>query len=223
MIVVVLSHRKAAELAPFTVMSCDNMHVNGQITCNVICSFARAVNTGLADWIVANVTFLSSMVGRIVPAVTADTLDKIEQITGIYDPAGVACEAFRQWVIEDNFVAGRPQREKDGAEMVADVVPFEEMKLRMLKGSHSFLAYLEYIAGYQYINHFMEDDIYRRAAYMLMLTEQALTLKVKNVDLMRYADLLIVKWSTKTGRRLRFSSIGFPIRLVVTHHCIHAV
>ena len=73
-----------------------------------------------------------------MPAVTPETLDKIEQLTGVRDPAGVACEPFRQWVIEDNFVAGRPQWEKAGAELVADVIPFEEMKLRMLNGSHSF-------------------------------------------------------------------------------------
>ncbi|HDR2399065.1 TPA: mannitol dehydrogenase family protein [Enterobacter bugandensis] len=199
-IVEALARRKAAGLAPFTVMSCDNMPENGQVTRNVICSFARAVNTKLADWIEANVTFPSTMVDRIVPAVTADTLDKIEQITGIYDPAGVACEPFRQWVIEDSFVAGRPQWEKAGAEMVADVVPFEEMKLRMLNGSHSFLAYLGYLAGYQHINNCMEDDSYRRAAYMLMLTEQAITLKVKNVDLVHYADVLIARYSNTALR-----------------------
>lgn len=73
-----------------------------------------------------------------MPAVTEDTLAKIEQLTGVRDPAGVACEPFRQWVIEDNFVAGRPEWEKAGAELVSDVLPYEEMKLRMLNGSHSF-------------------------------------------------------------------------------------
>ncbi len=135
------------------------------------------------------------MVDRIVPAVTADTLDKIEQLTGVRDPAGVACEPFRQWVIEDNFVAGRPQWEKAGAELVTDVVPFEEMKLRMLNGSHSFLAYLGYLAGYQHINDCMQDDNYRRAAQALMLQEQAPTLKVQGVDLARYAGLLIERYS----------------------------
>ena len=123
------------------------------------------------------------MVDRIVPAVTADTLDKIAQLTGVRDPAAVACEPFRQWVIEDNFVAGRPQWEKAGAELVSDVLPFEEMKLRMLNGSHSFLAYLGYLAGYQHINDCMQDENYRRAAHTLMLAEQAPTLSVKGVDL----------------------------------------
>ncbi|XWJ89690.1 mannitol dehydrogenase family protein [Phytobacter ursingii] len=199
-IVEALARRKAKGLGAFTVMSCDNMPENGHVTRNIICAYARAVNADLADWIEANVTFPSTMVDRIVPAVTADTLDKIEQLTGVRDPAGVACEPFRQWVIEDNFVAGRPQWEKAGAELVSDVVPFEEMKLRMLNGSHSFLAYLGYLAGYQHINECMEDDNYRRAAHALMLQEQAPTLKVKGVDLAHYADLLIARYSNPALR-----------------------
>lgn len=137
-VVEALARRKAAGLAPFTVMSCDNMPENGHVMRNVVTAYARAVDAELAAWIEQHVTFPSTMVDRIVPAVTADTLDKIEQLTGVRDPAGVACEPFRQWVIEDNFVAGRPEWEKAGAELVADVIPFEEMKLRMLNGSHSF-------------------------------------------------------------------------------------
>ncbi|QFH49709.1 mannitol dehydrogenase family protein [Leclercia adecarboxylata] len=199
-VVEALARRKAAGLPAFTVMSCDNMPENGHVMRNVTCAYARAVDSELADWIDANVTFPSTMVDRIVPAVTADTLTKIEQITGVRDPAGVACEPFRQWVIEDNFVAGRPQWEKAGAELVADVVPFEEMKLRMLNGSHSFLAYLGYLAGYQHINDCMEDSHYRAAAHALMLNEQAPTLKVKGVDLARYADLLIARYSNPALR-----------------------
>ncbi len=139
-VVEALARRKAAGLPAFSVMSCDNMPENGHVMRNVTCAYARAVDGELADWIEANVTFPSTMVDRIVPAVTADTLDKIEQLTGVRDPAGVACEPFRQWVVEDNFVAGRPKWEKAGAELVSDVIPFEEMKLRMLNGSHSFLG-----------------------------------------------------------------------------------
>ena len=163
-------------------------------------ALAKQIDTGLAEWIAQHVTFPSTMVDRIVPAVTPETLDKIEAITGVRDPAGVACEPFRQWVIEDNFVAGRPEWEKAGAELVADVIPFEEMKLRMLNGSHSFLAYLGYLAGYQHINDCMDDENYRLAARALMLQEQAPTLKVKGVDLQRYADLLIERYSNPALR-----------------------
>ena len=167
---------------------------------NVVCAYASAVDAGLGDWIASHVTFPSTMVDRIVPAVTPETMDKIEQLTGVRDPAGVACEPFRQWVIEDNFVAGRPAWEKAGAELVSDVIPFEEMKLRMLNGSHSFLAYLGYLAGYQHINDCMGDENYRRAAHDLMLKEQAPTLKVQNVDLARYADLLIARYTNPALR-----------------------
>ncbi|MCO4157460.1 mannitol dehydrogenase family protein [Citrobacter amalonaticus] len=199
-VVEALARRKAAGLAAFTVMSCDNMPENGHVMRNVVTAYARAVDAELATWIEQHVTFPSTMVDRIVPAVTADTLDKIENLTGVRDPAGVACEPFRQWVIEDNFVAGRPQWEKAGAELVSDVIPFEEMKLRMLNGSHSFLAYLGYLAGYQHINDCMGDENYRVAARALMLNEQAPTLKVQGVDLTRYADLLIERYSNPALR-----------------------
>lgn len=199
-IVEALARRKTAGLAAFTVMSCDNMPENGHVMRNVVTAYARAVDAELAEWIERHVTFPSTMVDRIVPAVTPDTLDKIEQLTGVRDPAGVACEPFRQWVIEDNFVAGRPQWEKAGAELVADVIPFEEMKLRMLNGSHSFLAYLGYLAGYQHINDCMVDDNYRCAARALMLQEQAPTLKVKGVDLQQYAARLIERYSNPALR-----------------------
>jgi fructuronate reductase len=227
-IVEALARRKAAGLAAFTVMSCDNMPENGHVMRNVVTAYARAVDAELADWIENHVTFPSTMVDRIVPAVTPDTLDKIEQLTGVRDPAGVACEPFRQWVIEDNFVAGRPQWEKSGAELVADVIPFEEMKLRMLNGSHSFLAYLGYLAGYQHINDCMGDDNYRCAARALMLQEQAPTLKVKGVDLQQYADRLIERYSNPALRHRTWQiamdgSQKLPQRMLdsVRWHLVH--
>lgn len=193
-IVAALARRKDAGLRGFSVMSCDNMPENGHVTRNVVMAYARAVNPALAHWIESEVTFPSTMVDRIVPAVTPATLQRIAELTGVSDPVAVACEPFRQWVIEDNFVAGRPEWEKAGAELVSDVLPFEEMKLRMLNGSHSFLAYLGYLAGYPLINVCMEDANFRAAARALMLNEQAPTLRVKGVDLSRYADSLIARY-----------------------------
>ncbi|MGK7286214.1 mannitol dehydrogenase family protein [Buttiauxella agrestis] len=199
-IVEALARRKAAGLPAFSVMSCDNMPENGHVTRNVITAYAQAINPELAEWIKANVTFPSTMVDRIVPAVTAETLEQVAQATGVADPAAVACEPFRQWVIEDNFVAGRPEWEKAGAELVKDVLPYEEMKLRMLNGSHSFLAYLGYLAGYQHISECMQDENYRRTAHALMLQEQAPTLKVQGVDLAKYADSLIARYTNPALR-----------------------
>lgn len=193
-IVEALALRKAAGLPAFSVMSCDNMPENGHVTRNVITTYARTRDISLAEWIETHVTFPSTMVDRIVPAVTQDTLAQITQQINVLDPVAVACEPFRQWVIEDNFVAGRPQWEKAGAELVNDVLPFEEMKLRMLNGSHSFLAYLGYLAGYQHISDCMLDDHYVNAARHLMLTEQAPTLNTPDTDLEKYADSLLTRY-----------------------------
>ncbi|MGQ6546074.1 mannitol dehydrogenase family protein [Serratia sp. IR-2025] len=193
-IVVALAQRKAAEQSAFSVMSCDNMPENGHVTRNVITTYAKALDPALATWIETHVTFPSTMVDRIVPAVTPDTLAQVAQQTGVQDPAAVACEPFRQWVIEDNFVAGRPAWEQAGAELVSDVLPFEEMKLRMLNGSHSFLAYLGYLAGYPHISDCMQDEHYVKAARHLMLAEQAPTLNTPGTDLEKYADSLLARY-----------------------------
>lgn len=185
--------RRERGLAPFSVMSCDNMPENGRVTRNVVTGLAEKLDSDLAGWITENVTFPSTMVDRIVPAMTAETHAALREKLGCDDPVSVACEPFLQWVIEDNFVSGRPEWEKAGAELVSDVLPYEEMKLRMLNGSHSFLAYLGYLAGYQHISDCMADEHYRQAARQLMMEEQAPTLHA-NVDLAAYADSLIARY-----------------------------
>lgn len=193
-IVAALKLRRSRGLPAFSVMSCDNMPANGHVTQSVVVELAELLDAGLADWIKGHVTFPSTMVDRIVPAVTEETLQKIESLLGVADPAGVACEPFCQWVIEDNFVNGRPAWENVGAELVGDVLPYEEMKLRMLNGSHSFLAYLGYLGGYQHISDCMQDPHYVTAARKLMAAEQAPTLRTENVDLEAYADSLIARY-----------------------------
>lgn len=189
-----LRHQRG--LAGFSILSCDNIPENGHVVKNAILGLAQAKDPLLATWIEASVTFPSTMVDRIVPALTEEVEAEIKSaLGGIDDPCGIASEPFIQWVIEDNFVAGRPEWEKVGAQLVDDVLPFEQMKLRMLNGSHSFLAYLGYLAGYQYINVCMDDKNYRRAAYQLMLQEQAPTLSVSGINLASYADSLIERYS----------------------------
>ena len=111
------------------------------------------------------------------------------------DPCAISCEPFIQWVIEDNFVCGRPQWETAGVQMVENVLPWEQMKLRMLNGSHSFLAYLGYLAGFQHISDCMQDSAFREAAYRLMLNEQAPTLQITDVDLDQYAASLLERFA----------------------------
>lgn len=188
--------RRENGLAPFTVLSCDNIPENGLLTKNVVLAFANKLDAELGSWIEKHVTFPSTMVDRIVPAMTDDQFDVIEQQTGFRDPCGVVCEDFRQWVIEDDFVAGRPEWEKAGAMLVDDVLPYEEMKLRMLNGSHSFLAYNGSLAGYEFIYQCMQDSDFRSATLKLMLNEQAKSLSPElNVDLNDYANVLIARFS----------------------------
>lgn len=186
--------RRERGLPPFSVMSCDNMPENGHVTRNVVLGLAEKQSSELAAWIAENITFPSTMVDRIVPAMTDETHAALREKLGCDDPVSVACEPFFQWVIEDNFVSGRPAWEKAGAELVSDVLPFEEMKLRMLNGSHSFLAYLGNLAGYEHISDCMADKHFRQAALQLMLNEQAPTLQTKGVDLQAYANSLIARY-----------------------------
>ncbi len=193
-ILAAIKRRKARGVPPFSVMSCDNMPENGHVTRNVITQLAQRQDPALAQWVAQHVTFPSTMVDRIVPAMTPETLAQITELLGVNDPAGIACEPFFQWVIEDNFVNGRPAWEKTGAELVQDVLPYEEMKLRMLNGSHSFLAYLGYLAGYAHISDCMQDEALVSAAHHLMLQEQAPTLRTQGVNLAAYADALLQRY-----------------------------
>ncbi|QGU86976.1 mannitol dehydrogenase family protein [Erwinia sorbitola] len=196
-ILAAIRRRRERGLAPFSVMSCDNMPENGHVTRNVITALARQQSPELAEWIQQHLTFPSTMVDRIVPAMTDETHHALSEKLGCDDPVAVACEPFFQWVIEDNFVSGRPAWELAGAELVADVLPFEEMKLRMLNGSHSFLAYLGNLAGYQHISDCMTDSHFRQAARQLMLEQQAPTLRTTGVDLTAYADSLLTRYSNR--------------------------
>ncbi|PZT60593.1 fructuronate reductase, partial [Escherichia coli] len=185
----------------FTVMSCDNVRENGHVAKVAVLGLAQARDPQLAAWIEENVTFPCTMVDRIVPAATPETLQEIADQLGVYDPCAIACEPFRQWVIEDNFVNGRPDWDKVGAQFVADVVPFEMMKLRMLNGSHSFLAYLGYLGGYETIADTVTNPAYRKAAFALMMQEQAPTLSMpEGTDLNAYATLLIERFSNPSLR-----------------------
>ncbi|WET42120.1 mannitol dehydrogenase family protein [Citrobacter enshiensis] len=190
-----LHRRRERGLKPFTVLSCDNIPENGHVVKNAVLGMAAKRSAELAKWIAEQVSFPGTMVDRIVPAATPESLAEITRELGVPDPCAISCEPFIQWVIEDNFVAGRPQWEAAGVQMVADVLAWEQMKLRMLNGSHSFLAYLGYLAGFWHISDCMQDSAFREAAYRLMMQEQAPTLRITNVDLAQYADSLLERFA----------------------------
>ncbi|RXW29000.1 fructuronate reductase [Enterobacter ludwigii] len=190
-----LHRRRERGLPAFTVLSCDNIPDNGHVVKNAVLGMAQKRSPALAAWIDSHVSFPGTMVDRIVPAATEASLAEITETLGVEDPCAISCEPFIQWVVEDNFVAGRPAWEVAGVQMVQDVLPWEQMKLRMLNGSHSFLAYLGYLAGYAHINECMEDTAFREAARRLMLDEQAPTLRIRDVDLTAYADSLLERFA----------------------------
>ncbi|WP_437616064.1 fructuronate reductase [Erwinia sp. V71] len=221
--------RREQNLPPFTVLSCDNLRDNGHVARAAVLGLAGQRDPALAEWIASHVTFPCTMVDRIVPAATEETLQQIAAQLGVYDPCALACESFRQWVIEDNFVNGRPEWDRAGAQFVADVAPFEMMKLRMLNGSHSFLAYLGYLGGYQTIADTMSHPAYRQAALTLMLNEQATTLTMPaGTDLQDYARLLIERFSNpalhhRTWQIAMDGSQKLPQRMLdsIRHHLAH--
>jgi fructuronate reductase len=152
-----LRRRRSLSIPPFTILCCDNMSNNGARTKQAVCQLAEANSVEFAAWIDAQVPFPSSMVDRIVPAVSEKAMHQIESLLGFSDPAAVIAEEFSQWVIEDQFPLGRPDWETVGVEMVDDVEPFETMKLRLLNGAHSLLAYVGLLRGKRTVEEAIKD------------------------------------------------------------------
>jgi fructuronate reductase len=189
-----LRRRQEAGLVPFTVLSCDNMPNNGERTRQAVLGLAQALDPVLAQWLSEAVAFPDSMVDRIVPAMDEASRQRLRAL-GCDDPAAVACEAFSQWVVQDHFPAGRPDWEAEGVQMVTDVRPFEDMKLRLLNGSHSMLAYVGLLAGFETVAQAMDDPGMTRLIARYMHEEAAPTLDMPGgVDVSSYADALIARF-----------------------------
>ncbi|OAV50962.1 D-mannonate oxidoreductase [Rhizobium sp. WYCCWR10014] len=192
-----LSRRREKGIAPFTPLSCDNLPSNGAVLKRLVLDFAERVDPSLRQWIEANVPFPSTMVDRITPASTEATYQDAERLTGRQDLAAIETEPFTQWVIEDHFANGRPAWDKAGALMVTDVSAYEKMKLRMLNGAHSLLAYLGYIGGYEFIRDVMDDAALAALAYRHMHAAARTLDPVPGIDLDDYASELIARFANK--------------------------
>ncbi|WP_280546775.1 mannitol dehydrogenase family protein [Halomonas sp. 11-S5] len=195
-----LARRREAGLPPFTVLSCDNMPDNGKRTRNAVILLAKRRDAALGEWIECEVAFPCSMVDRIVPAMTEADFKRLEAL-GVDDPNAVVSESFIQWVIEDDFPQGCPDWAADGVEMVADVAPFEIMKLRMLNGSHSLLAYLGPPEGIETVFEAVSRDDLRKLLRRYMREEAAPTLAMpEGVDIAAYADSLLARFANDSLR-----------------------
>jgi fructuronate reductase len=190
-----LAARERAAAGPVTVLCCDNLPANGRTVAGLVREYAERVDPARLGWIARNAAFPCSMVDRIVPATTPADLDEAAARLGVHDAAPVACEPFTQWVIEDRFAGARPAWEHAGATLVGDVAPFEEMKLRLLNGSHSALAYLGYLAGFEHVFEAVAAPAFVRFVTRLMREDSAPTLALPaGVDLPAYQAQLIERF-----------------------------
>ena len=199
-VVEALRLRRAAGIAPFTVLCCDNLPANGATVRRVVARLGALRDAGLGAWIAGEVAFPSTMVDRIVPATTPEDRARIAAALGCEDAWPVVGEAFSQWVIEDHFPSGRPDWEIGGATFAADVAPFELMKLRMLNGAHSALAYLGYLAGHETVADASNDPVF--GAYLQGLwAEIAPTVPAPpGVDLHDHAARLLARFRNRALR-----------------------
>lgn len=196
-----LRRRREAGIAPFTVMSCDNIQENGHISRKMFTAFARLRDPELADWMGEHVRFPNSMVDRITPATTeADRVELLEQF-GVDDSWPVVCEPFTQWVLEDDFSLGRPPLEKAEVQLVPAVEPYELMKLRLLNAGHQALGYLGYLVGYEYVHEAARDPRFQTFVRAYMDVEATPTLlPVPGVDLDAYKAELLERFSNPEVR-----------------------
>jgi mannitol 2-dehydrogenase len=196
-----LSRRRERGMAPFTIMSCDNLQGNGHLSHRVFTAFARLRDAGLGDWVQQEVRFPNSMVDRITPVTTDADRAEVRTRFGVDDMWPVVCEPFTQWVLEDNFSLGRPPYEDAGVQVVEDVEPYELMKLRLLNASHQALCYFAYLAGYRLVHEAAQDPLFRDFLLGYMNEEGGPTLApVPGVDLDRYKRTLLDRFSNPQVR-----------------------
>ncbi len=200
-----LKARRAADQAPFTIMSCDNIPHNGHVTRNAVCGLAALSDPAFADWIGDTVAFPNGMVDRITPATSDREREMLQKDFGVLDAWPVYCESFTQWVLEDDFPLGRPPLEEVGVQFVADVSPYELMKIRILNGGHALIAYPAGLLDIHFVHEAMEHPLIR--AFLLKVEQDEIlpgVPPVPDTDLGAYLALI--------ERRIANPKIGDTVR-----------
>jgi fructuronate reductase len=221
-----LQQRSRLTGAPVTVVSCDNLTGNGAALARLVEDFCAALPSAEGEALIAwgrdSVRFPSSMVDRIVPATTAEDRAEAQDLLGLEDRGLVVAETFLQWVIEDDFAAGRPAWERAGAELTDDVAPYEEMKLRTLNGTHSMLAYLGALAGHDTIAEAVREPRLADAATQLITADVIPTLRAPaGTDLTAYGRQVLERFANpalrhRTVQVAMDGSQKLPLRLLGT-------
>ena len=196
-----LIRRRERGLAPFTVMSCDNIQGNGHVAAAMFTAFARLRDRELGEWVAEHVPFPNSMVDRITPVTTDEDRAELQRRFGVTDAWPVVCEPFTQWVLQDHFAQGRPQWSDAGVQVVDEVEPYELMKLRLLNASHQALCYFGYLAGYRLVHEVCQDELFATFLLRYMDDEATPTLSpVPGIDLDAYKHELIDRFSNGNVR-----------------------
>ncbi len=194
-IVAGLKRRKDNGLSGITVMSCDNLPDNGLVTKQVVLAYAKKTCSELHHWIEQHVSFPGTMIDRIVPATTQADIQLLQEQYGYEDQAMVVAEPFTQWVVEDDFCGDRPQWERAGAIVVSDVSVYEKMKLRLLNGSHSLLAYVGFLSGHQTIYQTMQDEPLVELTRQFMASASETLSMPEGFSVVEYQQQLIERFS----------------------------
>ncbi len=191
-LVSILRARMQAGAGAVTLMNCDNLRHNGDRSRGGLLQFIDALgDTALKAWVETHTTSPNAMVDRITPRPTPDVAERVKAATGWDDQVALMGESFIQWVIEDRFIAGRPEWEKVGVEMVDSVQPYEEAKIRLLNATHSCIAWAGTLAGYRYIHEGTHDAAIRQMAYDYVTDDAIPVLLPCPLNLESYRDVVL--------------------------------
>lgn len=195
----ILRARRAADAGPVTLLNCDNLRHNGERSRSGLLQFIELIgDVDLGRWVQAHTRSPNAMVDRITPRPTPAVAARVLAATGVVDPAAVMAESFIQWVIEDDFAAGRPAWESVGVELVASVDAYEEAKIRLLNATHSCIAWAGTLAGHTYIHEGALDPVIRKMAFDYVTDDVIPVLhsaaKPCPIDLAAYRDVVLARF-----------------------------
>lgn len=192
----ILRARLAAHGEPVTLLNCDNLRHNGERFRHGFLSFLQLKGeTELYQWVKENTRSPNTMVDRITPRPTPDVAERVKQQTGWDDKAPIMGEAFIQWVIEDDFINGRPALENVDVEMVESVLPWEEAKIRILNASHSCIAWAGTLIGLNFIDESTRQSAIKQMAWNYVTQDVIPSLSPSPLDLEQYRDVVLARFS----------------------------
>jgi fructuronate reductase len=217
-----LHQRRKIGIAPYTVLSCDNLADNGGRLRRAVLQYAQRIDTGLASWIEVEVAFPRSMVDSITPATDDALRSRVTQQLGCIDAWPVQREPYAQWVIEDRFCNGRPAFERAGVTMSDDIAGYDRAKLRLLNGAHSTLAYLGSLMEIETVADAMREPALAGFVERLMREEIAPVVDFpRGFDADAYIDAILARFRNPDIRHL-LSQIAWdgsqklPVRILGT-------